>query len=424
MIRTALHHLARIDVRLVLMLAGFVLVSIAGDPLALFDTIQSMFSKGGIIGPICSAMGYAYVLKQTECDKHMVMLLTRPLQRVGWLLIPGGVVAGFFTNMAITSQTASAAALGPILYPILRSAGHSPVVSAATILIGCSVGGNLFNPGEPDIVAIGAATHALTGTVINAALLPNLVALAVATITLVLTSPKPTVNADEHHEQEQVNIVKAIMGPLPVVILLVLQPAIGLAPFLNTRYPTGVHVSMVMVACTGLVMLVTSPGWRGLSSHLTSITVAFFDGMGYAFAKVISIIIAASCFIGGLNAIGALDALSDIMGANSALAVSLAPLLTWIMAAVGGSGTAPSVAFSQAMLPDLAAQNVDTAVNAGVAAAIGANVGRTMSPVAAVVLFSSALSDVPVVDLLRKVAPCMIASVIATMLLGLILHVS
>lgn len=47
-----------------------------------------------------------------------------------------------------------------------------------------------------------------------------------------------------------------------------------------------------------------------------------------------------------------------------------------------------------------------------------------MSPVAAVVLFSSALSDVPVVDLLRKVAPCMIASVIATMLLGLILHVS
>lgn len=411
----------KLDARLILIFLGLVLTSLAGNPLAVLDAFQDMVGQGGIIGPICTAMGYAYVLRATGCDRHMVMLLTKPLRAVSWLLIPGGALAGFLTNIAITSQTASAAALGPILYPIMRAAGHSPITSAATILLGCSVGGNLFNPGEPDIVAIVTSTGATTHYVINAALLPNLLALAVAVLVLLVLSGRPAPHADADQNAEQVNIVKALMGPLPVVLLLLLQPALGLVPYLIHRYPNGVHVSAVMVACTALAMVVTSDTIKNLPSHASTLTNSFFEGMGYAFSKVISIIIAATCFISGLKAIGFISWLTALLGGNEALGATLAPVLTWFMAMIGGSGTAPSVAFSTGVLPGIAAANQNGAVQMGVAAAIGANVGRTMSPVAAVVLFTSALSEVPVTVLIKRVAPCMVAAVATTMLLSLFL---
>ncbi|MCU0330794.1 MAG: hypothetical protein MUC47_07425, partial [Candidatus Kapabacteria bacterium] len=96
------------DVRFVLFAAGLVLVSIAGRPESVFDTFQKYLSRGDIIGPICSALGYAWVLKVTECDAHMVRLLVRPLRAVRWALIPGGCAVGFLANMAMTSQTACA----------------------------------------------------------------------------------------------------------------------------------------------------------------------------------------------------------------------------------------------------------------------------------------------------------------------------
>lgn len=410
----------KVDVRLLLVVLGFLLAAIAGDPLATFDVIQGMFSEGGIIGPICSAMGYAYVLRITECDKHMVLLLTRPLKNMGWLLIPGGAVAGFITNMAITSQTASAAALGPILFPILRAAGHSRITSAATILVGCSVGGNLFNPGEPDIVAIASATNIASASVISATVVPNIIALVAAVVTLMLLSGRAQEHPTSQLEDIAVSSLKAAMGPLPVVLLLLLQPSLNIVPPLSERYPFGVHVSLVMVACTAVVIVVTTQHWRSAIAHASAISVQFFEGMGYAFANVISIIIAASCFIAGLKAVGIVGAITGALQDSAGVATAVAPAITWLMAAVGGSGTAPSVAFTKAMLPTVAHTNPVGAVDLGVSAAIGANVGRTMSPVAAVVLFTSALAEISVPALIRRVAPCMVAAVAATILFGLI----
>ncbi len=423
------------DPRLFLFLGGLVLAAIGGDPLAVFDAFQKTLGAAGIIGPICTAMGYAWVLKQTGADAEMVRLFTQPLKRVSWLLIPGGAAVGFFTNMAITSQTASAAAVGPVLFPIMRAAGYSPVTAAATILVGCSVGGNLFNPAEPDIVAIHAATGLGVSAIMAKVPLPNIAAFVVAVVTLMVmswaadrkgsaeTNIHETATEAPHSEpQTRRDVVQALLPPLPVVLLFLLQPAYRLVPYLADRYPEGVHISMVMVGCTGIAMIVTAEAGQKWLRHAITLTKSFFEGMGYAFANVISIIIAASCFIAGLEVLGVLSAMSGLMNAYPTVAMISAPLLTWVMAVVGGSGTAPSVAFSKSFLPGIAPTQPDLAVHMGVMAAIGANVGRTTSPVAAVVLFTSTLANVPVPALLRRVAPCMLASVLTTMLIGLFLR--
>src|SRR5438067_1485703 len=139
-----------LDVRLVLFGAGLVLASLALKPWVVLDAFKLTMGDGRIIGPICSAMGYAFVLRATGSDREMVRLLIRPIRRIRWLLIPGGCAVGFVTNMAITSQTAVAACVGPILVPLMLAAGFNPITVGATLVLGCSGGGNLFNPGEPD----------------------------------------------------------------------------------------------------------------------------------------------------------------------------------------------------------------------------------------------------------------------------------
>ncbi|HBB25763.1 MAG TPA: C4-dicarboxylate transporter, partial [Bacteroidetes bacterium] len=107
----------RVDARLVLIVAGVLLAGLAGTPTRILDVFQNAVGRGDIIGPICTAMGYAFVLRHTGCDTQMVRLLIRPVRDLSWALVPAGVAIGFVTNMAITSQTAAAAAVGPILVP-------------------------------------------------------------------------------------------------------------------------------------------------------------------------------------------------------------------------------------------------------------------------------------------------------------------
>ncbi len=44
---------------------------------------------GGLIEAICSVMGFAFVMKYTECDKHLIHLVANALTKVRPLLIPG-----------------------------------------------------------------------------------------------------------------------------------------------------------------------------------------------------------------------------------------------------------------------------------------------------------------------------------------------
>ena len=99
-------------------------------------------------------MGFAHVLRLTECDRHLVLLLVRPLRRMRALLIPGGIAAGYLINTTIVSQAATAAVLGPVLIPLLRAGGLGTAAAGAILLLGSSMGGELFNPGAVEIAKL------------------------------------------------------------------------------------------------------------------------------------------------------------------------------------------------------------------------------------------------------------------------------
>jgi len=405
------------DVRLVLFTAGLLLASLAGNPLLIFSTFESKMGDGAVIAPICTAMGYAFLLRTIGADKHMVRLLIAPIRSIRFLLVPGGCLIGFFTNMAITSQTASAAAVGPILIPIMIAARWHPIIAGATLVLGCSAGGNLFNPGEPDIVAIHKASGVDIPTIINTALMPEVlgffIAVAVFTVLAYVSTPKH--NADmtelphEDNQGERINIAKALLPPLPILLLILTQPSFGLWHDILTIYPKGMPVAHAMLFSAILAILITHRD----NNHKVE---QFFEGIGYGFIHVIALIITATCFINGLEAVGLVHTLVQSVKDFDAMAKIISGVVPYCFAIISGSGTAPSVAFTNAVVPSLAAVNPAQAVDIGILGAIGATFGRTMSPVAAVIIFSAGLCHVKPLHIAERTAPALLCGFLGVLL--------
>ena len=80
-----------------------------------------------------------------------MQLLVRPLRRFRVLLIPGAVAVGCIVNISVISQTSTAVAVGAVLVPLMRAAHLSSTTIGATLLLGASIGGELLNPGAPEM---------------------------------------------------------------------------------------------------------------------------------------------------------------------------------------------------------------------------------------------------------------------------------
>ncbi len=402
-----------VDVRLVLFGAGLALASLAMKPLVVFDVFLNEMGNGKTIGPICTAMGYAYVLRATGCDRAMVQMLIRPLRRVRWLLIPGGCAVGFITNIAITSQTGVAAAVGPILVPLMVAAGYSPVTAAATLLLGCSGGGSLYNPGDADLVAIHEASRAPMKLALDAMFLPLLGGFATAVAVFSFNAGRgvgAVVTAIAETEGDGTAPAprwKAWLPPLPVAAIFLMMPGVFFST-LPAPFEKGLPVAHAMIGAT-MVVLVLCRG--DVSQHVKK----FCEGLGYAYANIITLIVTASCFIAGMTEVGLTDRFIKLVSGVDWTAKLAAGGITGLLAIIAGTGIGPSVAFSKAVLPTLRDTNLPAALDLGALAAIGATFGRTMSPVAAVVIFCATFASAPTLALIKRTAGPLLAGFVVTL---------
>jgi DcuC family C4-dicarboxylate transporter len=141
---------------------------------------------------------------------------------------------------------------------------------------------------------------------------------------------------------------------------------------------------------------ITTPGTFG------EIAPAFFEGAGYAYTHVISLIVAASVFAEGIKQSGLIDAVTRSAASSPPLVTLLGLVLPWSLATVSGTGIAPAVSIMEFFTPTAEGMGLDP-VRLGTITAMGAHFGRTMSPAAAVVAMSSRLSGSTPRELVRLV---------------------
>jgi DcuC family C4-dicarboxylate transporter len=367
------------------------------------------------------------VLRQTQCDQHLVQLLVQPLRRVQLFLVPGAVLVGFLVNIPVISQTSTAVAIGSVLVPLLLAARVSPVTTGAALLLGSSLGGELLNPGAPELRTVSNALGIPTSACVAQVLPLLLVQLAVATPVFWFLSVRadaaqpeaeesPAAKAAEAVPEFRVNVFKALVPLVPLALLFLTGPPLHLlrVPLEWLVAATGgtAESQNYDSRLIGAAMLV-GVAVAGVSAPraVPGLARAFFEGAGYAFTHIISLIVTAACFGEGVKQIGLATLIGEGITAWPALLLPAAGTLPLGFAWVSGSGMAATQSLFQFFVPPAEVLGLDPAF-VGAVVSIGAAAGRTSSPVAAVTLMCATLTGTRPLDLIRRVAPPLLIGMI------------
>ncbi|VTR93968.1 c4-dicarboxylate transporter : C4-dicarboxylate transporter OS=Nodularia spumigena CCY9414 GN=N9414_15717 PE=4 SV=1: DcuC: DcuC [Gemmata massiliana] len=465
------------DVRLVLLAAALVIATVAevtittkpsstGGPVArVLQTFLATFSNEKFVVPICTAMGFAHVLKHTGCERHLVLLLVHPLRYVRGLMVPGVIVVGFLVNIPLVSQTSTAVCLGAVVVPLMRAAGYSMATIGACLLLGASVGGELLNPGAPELLTVANLTNVPT-IVQTQRYLPALVftQLAISTAVIWLMSvwwerkePNPLTpfpkkeggaepNAQTSAPQasvlspspfrggvgeglqpppERINVLKALV---PLVPLALLFASAMPAPYNLFEIPDawvvpkkadGSRDPAYNSRLIGFAMLIGVLVAAAVTPNKARDCVKeFFSGAGYGFANIVSLIVIANCFGEAIKAAGLAEALGTLIKSAPGLMQPLAALVPLVFAAICGSGMASTQSLYGFFHGPAEALGLDP-VAVGAMVSLGSAAGRTMSPVAAVVLMCATLTGTNPFTLVKRVAVPLLVGIAIVVLLRL-----
>ena len=398
--------LKRHESRMVLIAAGILMCCIAGNPMASLDAFAKSMTNAGLITSVCSCMGFAWCMKYTGCDKHLVVAIGKVLKKMGFLLIPGATLATFVVNIAIPSAAGCSAAVGVIFIPILMAAGVHPAMAAAAVKSGTY--GSMLNPGlvHNGVIAKLAGTQItdVIGNHMMATVAGVIVAAVVLTVIAIVLKenkgyvPEGSVVDDDSFS---VNAIYAIMPLVPVIILLLGSTKV--VPALKM----GVPQAMIIGAILALAATRKSP---------VELTKSFFNGMGDAYANIIGIIISVGVFVAGLKALGLIKALIAWMLNSTGIVKIAATFGPFLLALISGSGDAATVAFNEAVTPHAAEFGIST-MNMGSIAALGGTLGRTISPIAGATIICAGIAGVDPMEVCKRNALGIVCALLVAMVL-------
>ena len=398
--------LKRHESRMVLIAAGILMCIIGGKPMAALDAFAKSMTNAGLITSVCSCMGFAWCMKYTGCDKHLVVAIGKVLKKMGFLLIPGATLATFVVNIAIPSAAGCSAAVGVIFIPILMAAGVHPAMAAAAVKSGTY--GSMLNPGLVHNGVIAKLAGTQITDVIGNHMMATVAGVTVAAVVLTVIAivlkenkgyvPEGSVVDDDSFS---VNPLYAIMPLIPVIILLLGSTKV--VPVLKM----GVPHAMIIGAILALAATRKSP---------VELTKSFFNGMGDAYANIIGIIISVGVFVAGLKALGLIKALIAWMLNSTGIVKIAATFGPFLLALISGSGDAATVAFNEAVTPHAAEFGIST-MNMGSIAALGGTLGRTISPIAGATIICAGIAGVDPMEVCKRNA----LGIVCALLVGMVL---
>lgn len=341
-------------------------------------------------------------------------------------MLPGGILVAYLVNMAVSSQTSTAAAIGPILVPLLLAAGFSKEVAGAALLLGASFGGDLLNPGAQDVVAIASVANIPAAALSSRVIPASIGGALVAGLVFALLNRRGN-GADENgatpngsggvlksaseltaaHDEFKVSLPHALVPMAPIALLLLAYAGAPPLAFLiqppegEEWKPYAGALPIVRAMLIGVILALVVA-----RKDVQKLTKTMFTGIGEAYGTIISLTITAQCFGAGVAAVGLSARLLEVARAFGFLSV-LAAGFPWALSVLSGSGSGPILTFAQTFLPSLGPG--DDSVRLAALACFGGAFGRTMSPVAAVVVYCSGLVGVSPIALVKRLAPALLA---------------
>lgn len=388
------------------------------------DTIISQMTGAGLI--LMILFGYSGYMNKIGANQVAVDLLVAPMKKIKSqnLFIPIVFLLGNLMSLVVPSASSLAIILMAILYPMLQGMGISSLTAAGIIAMTATI---MPTPlGADNVIAAETLGMNLMEYVIyNAKIsIPVLIILAIVHCVWQrhcdkVEGEKAFVKIDESKlkQQEGVELPKiyAILPILPLILILV----VGIA----AMFVPGITMDVFILTFISFIVAVIFEAIRTKNfKTVTSVASDMFMGMGEGFGRVVMLVVGGSLFTTGVQTLGVIDSLTNaVQNTNSAGLITMVifSLATCVFGILSGGGLAMFYAVIS-LIPGIA----ETAGVHGMLITLPmqmiANLSRTISPVAAVIMIVASTVGVSPTRILKRTAVPSIVAIILVMVFSVL----
>ncbi|MBU3840848.1 MAG: C4-dicarboxylate transporter DcuC [Candidatus Ruminococcus intestinipullorum] len=388
------------------------------------DTIISQMTGAGLI--LMILFGYSGYMNKIGANQVAVDLLVAPMKKIKSqnLFIPIVFLLGNLMSLVVPSASSLAIILMAILYPMLQGMGISSLTAAGIIAMTATI---MPTPlGADNVIAAETLGMNLMEYVIyNAKIsIPVLIILAIVHCVWQrhcdkVEGEKAFVKIDESKlkQQEGVELPKiyAILPILPLILILV----VGIA----AMFVPGITMDVFILTFISFIVAVIFEAIRTKNfKTVTSVASDMFMGMGEGFGRVVMLVVGGSLFTTGVQTLGVIDSLTNaVQNTNSAGLITMVifSLATCVFGILSGGGLAMFYAVIS-LIPGIA----ETAGVHGMLITLPmqmiANLSRTISPVAAVIMIVASTVGVSPTRILKRTAVPSIVAIILVMVFSVV----
>nr|WP_321455786.1 C4-dicarboxylate transporter DcuC [uncultured Cohaesibacter sp.] len=429
----------------VLLIAGLILLSLTllvqpetsilfknakSTGLSLFDIFDYVrgslaYRAAGLGMIIMSAGGFAKYMDHIGATDAMVDVAIRPLKLLNapYVVLALGYAVGQVLNIFIPSAAGLAMLLLVTFFPTLVRLGVSSAAAAA--MIGTTA---VLDLGP----ASGASNLAAKTSELDVAVyfaqyqIPVGIAaiIVIALLTYVsgryfdgkaghVATAEDVSKATENEGRKRAPTFYALLPIIPLSLILIFSKLLISSVKLN------VVTAMIIGALFAfLCELIRHRDGKEVAKGF----MAFFDGMGKMFARIVTLIVCAEVFAAGLQTIGMVDFLINA-AQNAGFGITAMTivmcLMVTVIAIITGSGNAAFFSFGH-LAPNIAASFGATAVSMLLPMQLIAGLARSMSPVAGVIIAVSDAGNCSPIDIVKRTALPVIGGILTVLIFSVI----
>lgn len=374
----------------------------------IFEYISKTFSyrAGGLGLKIMLIGGFALFMSAIGASQVMVKVAAKPLMKLNspYLMLAMAFILGQSLSLFISSATGLGLLLMATLYPVLIRLGCSKAAVAAILASTCAIE---FGPGSGNsILAAQTAGVDITEFFINEQLpVISILIVAVAAIHALVQRyfDSKLDQADQPKELQGQAQDAETDAPL-YYLLLPMLPLFFMLTFSKMGIGT-IKVGMATAILLSIFIgLVCEYARHKQAKPVFEKLQGIFNDMGKVFATVVTLIIAGQTFAMGLKSIGAIDALLNMAssaGFSASIIVLFMAVLTFSISALMGSGNAAFFSFAP-MVPQVAEKIGTNVADMILPIQLSAGFGRTISPIAGVIIAVAGISGLSPFDIVRR----------------------
>jgi len=374
----------------------------------LFRYIKESFSRtnAGVGLMIMSIGGFVAYIDKIGASKALVFVAMKPLKLLkkhpyiaASMVIPIGQVL----FVAIPSAAGLGLLLMASLFPILVNLGVSRLSAVSVITAATAFGigpASAISANASDIASIDAVTFFLEYQI------PLVVPLS---ISMMLTYYFVNRYFDKKIKQEEIlekveeekleaPMIYAVIPILPIVLLIVFSKIFNLF-----ETPISLDTTTAMFISLFVALIFEFIRTRNIKEVMTSLQI-FWNGMGNIFKSVVALIITADIFAKGLISLGLIDGLiglaQDVGFGAVGIGITMSVMI-FFASMLMGSGNASFFAFGP-LIPKIAKPLGIETSSIILPMSFSASMGRTVSPVAGVIIATAEIAKVSTIDIVKR----------------------